>query len=96
MLRLLHHLSGFFFYLLGTSFFVAWVLIRNLLWIRESATWMQIADLPLAFSALVYGGLSLYLSLLRDGKPPRGLEWMIAVPLGVIFVAILVMNFWTM
>ncbi len=91
---LLQRVSGFFFFVLGTSFFGAWMLIRNKLWLTDAAIWMQIADLPLALSALVYGGTSLYLSLHRGAKPPKNLEWMIGAPLGLIFVMILVLNFW--
>lgn len=93
MLQLLKNVSGFFFYLLGSSFFIAYVLLKNKLWVTESAVWMQNADLPLAFSALTYGGLSLYLSLRTEES--KILPWLIGVPLGIFFVMILVMNFWS-
>ena len=94
MLRSLHQLSGFFFSLLGASFFVAYVLLKNRLWMTESAVWMQIADLPLVFSAIVYGGLSLYLSLRHPEHPATSLPWLIGTPLALFFGVILVMNFW--
>ena len=90
MLWYLKHLSGFFFYTLGLSFFVAWVMLRNAVYPQESALWLQTADLPLAFSAVVYGGISLYLSL----RPSKALAWMIAGPLALFFGFVLVMNFW--
>ncbi len=95
MLRFLHHLSGFFFYLLGLSFFVAWVMMKNLMLVQPSTVWMQVADLPLAFSAIVYGGLSLYLSLYDAGHPSKFLMWIIGAPLVVFFGLILMMNFWS-
>ncbi len=94
MLRFLHQLSGVFFYLLGLSFFAAWVMIRNLFYVQESAVWMQLADLPLAFCAIVYGGLSLYLSLQDSEHHSKTLAWMITIPLMMFFGLILVMNFW--
>ncbi|NOS67055.1 MAG: hypothetical protein HOO67_01675 [Candidatus Peribacteraceae bacterium] len=92
MLRPLQQLSAFFFYLLGSSFFVAYILLKNKLWMNDAALWMQIADLPLAFCALSYGGLSLYLSVRTDES--KMLPWLIGVPLGIFFVMIVVMNFW--
>lgn len=92
MLRTLQHLSGFFFYLLGSTFFIAYILLKNKLWAVESATWIQIADLPLALSALTYGGLSLYLSVRTDAS--KILAWLIGVPLALFFGLIVVLNFW--
>lgn len=92
MLHSLHKLSAFFFYLLGSSFFIAFALFKYKPLMNDAAIWMQIADLPLAFSALIYGGLSLYLSL-HSGKS-RILPWLIGVPLSIFFIIILVMNFW--
>ena len=95
MLQFLKHLSGFFFYILGASFFVGWVMIRNQIWTMQWTVWMQVADLPLAFSALVYGGLSLYLSLRNPERPSKVLMMMIGVPLTLFFGLILAMNFWS-
>jgi hypothetical protein len=95
VLLFLKKCSGFFFYLLGLSFFVAYAFIRNRFHVTYAAEWMQVADLPLAFSAVVYGGTSLYLSLTStDESAPRALPWIIGVPLAVIFGLILAMNFW--
>lgn len=94
MLTFLHQLSGVVFYALGLSFFVAWLLMKNAIVPVPAAVWMQIGDLPLAFSAIVYGGLSLYGSLRSAGKIPTALPWMIGVPLAVFFGLLLVMNFW--
>ena len=93
MLTYLQKLSGFFFYFLGSSFFVAFILLRNDLYAREAAIWMQLADLPLVLSAVIYGGLSLYLSLRAPERPSNILPVLIAIPLALFFGVILVMNF---
>ena len=92
MLRYLHQLSSFFFYLLGSSFFIAYVLLKQKLWATEAAVWLQVADLPLAFTALLYGGLSLHFSL--HFEKSKILSWVIGVPLSIVFGVILIMNFW--
>ena len=94
VLPYLQKISGFFFYLLTSSFFLAWILLHNKIQVHASATWMQVADLPLAFSAIVYGGLSVYRSLHHPEQPSRALAWMIGIPLAIFFGLILVMNFW--
>ncbi|MSR87498.1 hypothetical protein EXS70_05025 [Candidatus Peribacteria bacterium] len=94
MLRVLHQLSAFCFLILGASFFLAWVFVKNGIWGTESAVWLQVADLPLLFSGAIYGGMSLYKSLLQPERTPKILPWMIGVPLAVFFVLVLVMNFW--
>ena len=95
MLTTLHRLSAAFFYLLGASFFIAYVLMRNSLWADPATIWMQVADLPLAASAMIYGGTSVYLSLRGDlDHPSKALPWVIAIPLVLIFTVMVVMNFW--
>ena len=90
----LQRLAGVFFFLLGASFFVAYVLLRNDLHADAAAWWMQIADLPLALSAIVYGGTSVYQSLKSPRQPSTVLPWLIGIPLGLMFLLIMVMNFW--
>jgi hypothetical protein len=94
VLRYLHQLFALAFYSLGLSFFVAYVLLHNEVWPGFTALWLQIADLPFALSAMLYGGLSLYLSLQSEGKRSRGLQWGIGAPLAGLFFLILVLNFW--
>lgn len=94
MLQYLKQLSGFFFYLLGASFFIAYLLLKNDYYARESAMWLQVADLPLLLSAVIYGGTSLYLSVKNPEEPSRALPYVIAAPLVIFFGVILVMNFW--
>lgn len=92
MLSYLHKLSAVFFFLFGSSFFFAYILLKNKVWTNGAAIWMQTADLPFVFSAAVYGGLSLYLSLRSDDS--KMLPWMIWTPLTVFFGLVLLMNFW--
>ncbi len=94
MAKYLQQLSAFFFYALGISFFVAYLLLRNNVVPEWSSLWLQVADLPFAFSAILYGGLSLYLSLLVPGKSSKFLPWLIGVPLVALFVFLVALNFW--
>lgn len=94
MSRTLQNISAFFFYILGTSFIVGWVLIKNNLYRMEAATWMQIADVPLIFCALVYGGTSLYRSLRHPDHPSKPIVWTITIIFTALFGVVLVMNFW--
>src|SRR5437868_5978565 len=94
MSRFLQQLSGFFFYLLGASFIVAYLLLRNALWPNLSSVWLQAADLPFALCALLYGGLSLYLSLAIPGRSSKTLAWLIGLPLLLFFLLLVVLNFW--
>ena len=68
--------------------------MKNSLWPMESAMFLQTMDLPLIFSALTYGGLSVYLSLTNPSEPQKALPWLVAIPLVLLFAAACVMNFW--
>ncbi len=94
MLKYLHQLSACFFYTIGTSFFVAYLLLRNSIWPEFSAMWLQTADLPFALCAILYGGLSLYMSLQVPGKSSKTLGLAIGIPLGILFLILIVFNFW--
>lgn len=56
--------------------------------------WIQVADLPMILSALVYGGSSLYVSMVKPGNKSYGLFLIIAVPLTLLFLFFAVFNFW--
>lgn len=90
---LLNRLSAFFFYLLGSTFLVAVVLLKNQIGGIWPAWWMQVADLPLIFSAVVFGGTSLYRSLTRPERPSEILAACIGVPLGALFLFAVYLNF---
>ena len=90
----MHQLSAFFFYLLGSSFFVAYVMFRQSFGWQWPVWWMQVADLPLAASAILYGGLSVYLSMSGKKGSSKTIAWLIGVPLGGFFIFLVVLNFW--
>lgn len=93
MTEYLQKLSGFLFYLLGTSFFLAYLLFYNQFgdaW----AWWLKIADLPLALTGVIYGGTSLYLSVRPREHGSKPLAFIIAIPLTLLFLMLLGMNFW--
>ena len=94
MSQTLHRLAATLFYLLGTSFFVAYLLLVNQMSVRASAWWLQRADLPLAFVAVLYGGTSFYRSLKRtEGKSPI-LGTIVFIVLAAFFVVLVALNFW--
>ena len=95
MLRYLHTLSAVLFYLLAGSFFLAYVLLRNALGGFWPLFWLQTADLPLLLSGLLYGGSSVYLSLQPEKNLSKSVALTIGIPLAVIFLLSLVLNFWT-
>jgi len=93
VIEYLKRLSGILFYILGGSFFVAYMLQYNEI-TPLGAWWLRIADLPLALCGMLYGGTSLYLSVKPHGKDSKVLYIVIGIPLVVIFSTLLMMNFW--
>ncbi len=94
MLRALHQAAAVAFYALGSSFFLAALLLRNTVGGGWPAWWIQVADLPLALSAILYAGLSLYESVRPAEKHSRALAVGITVPLVTFFLLIVTLNFW--
>jgi hypothetical protein len=94
MISFIHHLSSFLFYILGTSFFVAYLLMRNALAEEWPRWWLEIADLPLSLIAILYGGLSIFLSIHGGKKDSKSLIFVIAIPLIALFVFLVILNFW--
>lgn len=93
MITYLKQLSGFLFYVLGGTFFLAYLLMYNEMtpW---GGWWLRVADLPLAFVGVLYGGSSLYLSVKPKSGHSKPLFYAITVPLIAIFSTLLVLNFW--
>lgn len=81
------------FYILGLSFFAAYVLMHNNMWPLFAAMWLQWADVPFIAVALLYGGLSLYLSVKGSGGS-KMLPWVIGLSLVLVFGALVTFNFW--
>ncbi len=94
MVKYLHKLTAFFFFILGITFFTAYFLLKNGMMMTPSAWWMQRADLPFALVTIMYGGLSLFRSLNPNEKPAKALALAIAIPLIAFFLFLVVLNFW--
>lgn len=93
MLKFIQNLSALCFYLLGVSFFVAYLLMYNNVAIAWSAWWMQVADLPLIVSAVTYAGTS----FVKSTSGRRGSAFLAGVTLvacGAFLAMVLVLNFW--
>ena len=94
MQRFLHTLSAICFYVLGSSFFLAYILARNDVAQGTALRWLQIGDMPLLLSGLLYGGLSIHRSLQdKAGNTSRLLILAIAFPAVVLFLVLATMNF---
>ena len=84
--------AGALFYILGSVVIVLVVLVeRGVAGVRVT-TLLHILDLPLLFTAMLYGGTSLYTSLAQE-KRSLPLLLVIMVPLGVIFALFCTFNF---
>ncbi|MDB4978198.1 MAG: hypothetical protein JWM56_384 [Candidatus Peribacteria bacterium] len=94
MLRYLHQLSGFFFYVLGMSFFGAYVVLRKGAGGAWPAWWLQVADLPFIAAALLYAGISFYVSVATPGAPSRSLRLAVGLPLACLFIMFVIINFY--
>ena len=73
---------------------VAYMLFFNEVGNGLPGWWMQVADLPMLLSALVYGGSSLYISMVQEGERSMPLFYCIAIPLSTFFVFVFALNFW--
>jgi len=90
----LHKLSAFLFYLLGSSFFAAYLLHFNHLYGPWPQWWMSVADLPLILIAMLFGGTSLYVSVIKPGKKSAIASLVIGLPLTALFTFLVMLNFW--
>jgi len=90
----LNKLSALLFYLLGGSFFVAYLLHFNNLYGPWPQWWMAVADLPLILVSILFGGTSLYLSVIKPGKRSMLVSLIIGLPLTLLFVFLVMLNFW--
>ena len=93
MLRYLHTLSAVLFYLLAGSFFLALALLRGGVGGSMASWWMQIGDVPLLLSGLLYGATSMYKSLADPEHPSRGLLIAIVIPVTLLFLLLAALNF---
>lgn len=93
MLSYLHKLSAIFFYVLGSSVFIAYILAHNLIAVGVMSRWLEVVDLPLLLSGMLYGGISIYESLRTDASSPKVMTIAIGLPLLILFGVILLLNF---
>lgn len=93
MLRYLHSLSAILFYILGSGFFVAYVLLHNGILASLMHTWLKIGTLPLLLVSLLYGGISVYRSIRNEASSSTVLVFGITVPLALFFLFLLLLNF---
>lgn len=92
--KMFHSLSAVLFYVLGLSFFVAYIMLRNDAGGVWPGWWMQVADLPTLVAGAVYGGTGMYKSLTMDHRPSRALGLTIGIPLAALTLFLALMNFW--
>ena len=93
MLHYLHTLSAVLFYLLGASFFGAYILAHNNLYGTWPLQWLSIGILPLLLSGILFGSISLYQSLQTGTALSRILLFAIGIPLAFVFLALAVLKF---
>jgi len=94
MTQHLQKVSSVLFYLLGSSFFLAFLFMRTDIGGSTPGFWLRVADLPLALVACLYGGTSLYLSVSHPDKSSKTLAFCIGFPLAALFVFLFFLNFW--
>lgn len=94
MIKYIHTVSAIAFYVLGSSFFLAYLFLHSNILTIGSMQWLGIADMPLLFTGMLYGGLSVYNSINDNNHAySRALALSIGVPLVVLFLTLFVLNF---
>jgi len=88
----LRRVSAFLFYCLGTVMIVLIVLVQRKYASAELAPILSVLDLPLLLIGVLFGGSSLYVSLVKD-KRSVPLLIVIFLPLVVLFVVFAYLNF---
>jgi len=94
MSRYFHGLSAVLFYILGTTVFAAYLLEKNGVWPDAARLWMLSVMLPLLACGLLYGGLSLYLSVKNASGKSTVLATMLAVISLIVFSSFAILTFW--
>ena len=80
----LRRASAVLFYVLGTLTILAIVFVSREMFTGPSSLFLNVVDLPLLFSGMLFGGTALVSSLGR-GKPSAGLILTVFVPLALAF-----------
>ncbi|PIQ76843.1 hypothetical protein COU78_00905 [Candidatus Peregrinibacteria bacterium CG10_big_fil_rev_8_21_14_0_10_49_24] len=90
----LHRLSAVLFYALGTSFFVAYLLLTNGLYAPWPEWWLSVGDIPVLLCGMLYGGSSLYISVKHPKDVSLALAIVILMPLVALFTFLVLLNYW--
>lgn len=91
----LQKFTGILFYILAGTYFLGYLLLRNSILGVWPGWWMQVADLPLTFVGVLYGGTSFYRTVHHGESTSWGKIIVIVIPLLVIFAGLVMLNFWT-
>ena len=92
MPRYLHSLSAVLFYILAGGFFLAYLLMTANILPVFMAEFLYAGQLPLLLVSLLYGGLSVYHSLHREGAPSRMLTVLVGLPTTIFFLIVLALR----
>ncbi len=93
VMKYVHTVSAIAFYVLGSTFFLAYIALHNNILAGMSTWWMNVADMPMLFVGMLYGGLSVYTSIHDGNEHSRGLILSIGLPLVIVFIALFILNF---
>lgn len=74
----IHSVSANFFFLIAFLYVIAALALRNDLYSGLMVFFMRLADIPLAFISLLYGGSGLYLQV-NEGKEDGESAWSIII-----------------
>lgn len=90
----LRRLSAVLFAALGLTFALAYVLFRNDVAGGWPLWWLQVADLPLLCTGIVYGSASCERSLQRPSAPSAVLRYAMVIPAFLLCAFLVFLNFW--
>ncbi|HRH93352.1 MAG TPA: hypothetical protein PKV72_02355 [Candidatus Peribacteria bacterium] len=93
MVNVLRRVAAFWFFLLGFLAIAGVLLMKRELLSPPLVAVVHVLDLPLLFSGIVFGGTSLYRSMVPEGKSSPVLAILIAIPLLAVFCVFAYFNF---
>jgi len=88
----LQEVAGFFFFIVGSIYFVLSLLVYNHYAVPLSQVLLQVFDLPFILVALLYGGASLSLSLDQNNMTQIGGKIIIFGGVFIIFTGAVAIN----
>ncbi len=93
MVNALRRVAAFWFFLLGLLILAGVLLLKRELLPLQLVAVVHVLDLPLLFAGIVFGGTSLYHSMVPEGKSSLILAIIITLPLLAVFCAFAYFNF---